>query len=280
MKVTENLVNKVNESLVGYEVKANSVRKNNVEKVGLTIVSTEGLREVCPTVYIEDLDTINEVIARINNVAKRERPSIDVEELVSKDFILSHVRACMVSADNVMLDDTVVSRPFLDMAITYRIVFDAFSDGEFGSILIRKDILDRAGLSEDELFAVARKSGDYEVKTLFDTLSSLMGLDDDFASQIAEGMPNIYVLSSKDMIQGASVLITDLIKDFGVKSGREFYILPSSIHEVLLVPCDVSMDVNALHEMVSTINATEVRPEDRLTDSVYKLDATGLSKVA
>lgn len=280
MKVTENLVNKVNERLVGYEVKANSVRKNNVEKVGLTIVPSDGLKGVCPTVYIDDLDNINDVIARINNVAKREHPSFDVEEIVSRDFILNHLRACMVSADNVILDDEVVYRPFLDMAVTYRIVFDGFEDGAQGSILIKKDILDRAGLSEVELFEVAKNSSDYEAKTLFDTLNSMMGLDDDFADELSLGMPNIYVLSSKDMIHGASVLITDLIKDFGAKTGREFYILPSSVHEVLLVPCNDSMDVSALHELVVTVNSTEVRPEDRLTDSVYKLDATGLSKVA
>ena len=158
MKVTESLVNEVNKGLVGCEVKANLIKKNNIEKVGLTIVPTDGFMSLCPTVYIEDLDNINDVIERINNVARSEHPAINIEELVSKNFILNHVRACMVSADNVMLEDDVVYRPFLDMAITYRIIFDGFSDDSQGSILIKKDILERAGLSENELFEVVKKN--------------------------------------------------------------------------------------------------------------------------
>ncbi len=279
MKVTENLVREINKALVGFEVVPNPVKKNNIERIGLTVVPTEGDRGICPTLYIEDMKSKEEVISCVNRVITKDKPNIDIDVITSREFILSHVRACLVSDDNIILDDDVVSRPFLDMAITYRIVFDGFEQEAQGSILIRNAILERAGITEDELFEVVRKSTDFEMKSLFDTLVDLLELEDDMVDNMGFNLPGLYVLTSKDKMQGASVLITDLLADVRKKFNSDFYILPSSIHEVIVLSVD-NVDVNELLEMVKTINATEVRPEDRLTDSVYIYGADGLRKAA
>ena len=57
--------------------------------------------------------------------------------------------------------------------------------------------------------------------------------------------------------------------------GGDFYILPSSIHEVLLVKDDGKFGIDYLEDMVKEVNATQVAPEDLLTDSVYHYDAKG-----
>lgn len=54
--------------------------------------------------------------------------------------------------------------------------------------------------------------------------------------------------------------------------GGDFYILPSSIHEILLVKDDETFDINRLEDMVKEVNETQVAPEDLLTDSVYHYD--------
>ncbi len=279
MKVTENLVNEINKDLVGFKVVINPIKKNNIERIGLTVVPTEGERGICPTLYIEDMESKEEVISCVNRVIEKEKPNLDIEEITSRDFILSHVRACLVSADNLILEDDVVSRPFLDMAITYRIVFDGFEKDAQGSILIRKAVLERAEIEEEELFEIVKKSTDFEMKSMFDTLVDLLEIEDDEAVNMGFEMPGLYVLSSKDKMQGASVLITDLLAEVRKKFNSDFYILPSSVHEVIVLSAD-NMDVNALLDMVKTINATEVRPEDRLTDSVYIYGADGLKKAA
>ena len=53
----------------------------------------------------------------------------------------------------------------------------------------------------------------------------------------------------------------------------DYFILPSSIHEVLLLRDDGNMDYRALEAMVREINVTQVAPEERLSDQVYHYDA-------
>jgi hypothetical protein len=57
------------------------------------------------------------------------------------------------------------------------------------------------------------------------------------------------------------------------KLGGSFYILPSSIHEILLVKDNGQFDRASLEKMVREVNATQVAPEDKLTDSVYHYDS-------
>lgn len=276
MEITKDLVTKVNERLVGFEVIPNHVKKNNVEKMGLTIIALEDENKVCPTVYIDDLNDFEDVFERVSRIAEREIPSFDVNLLTSRDYILSHVRACVCSKDNVMLDDNLVYRPFLDMAIYYRIVFDGCFEDRTASCVIRKEVLEKAGLEESDLFEVAKKSVDYKISTLFDTLAEMVGEDNDIMDDFRYNSSQFYVLTSKDMIQGASVIITDLLAEIREKMDSDFYILPSSIHEVLLVPCREGINAEELVQIVREVNATQVLPEDRLTDSVYYYGADGL----
>ena len=57
------------------------------------------------------------------------------------------------------------------------------------------------------------------------------------------------------------------------RAGGDFYILPSSIHEVLIVPDNGEMGLKDLEAMVKEVNATQVAPADKLTDSVYHYDS-------
>lgn len=57
------------------------------------------------------------------------------------------------------------------------------------------------------------------------------------------------------------------------KLGGDFYILPSSIHEILLVPDNGDKTADDLRDMVREVNATQVSPEEKLTDNVYHYDS-------
>lgn len=61
---------------------------------------------------------------------------------------------------------------------------------------------------------------------------------------------------------------------------EDLFILPSSLHEIIVLKERDGMVPTDLLELVKQVNATEVRPDDKLTDSVYKFDAEGLKKVA
>ena len=65
------------------------------------------------------------------------------------------------------------------------------------------------------------------------------------------------------------MLYSDVIKDFAKKMEKNLYILPSSIHEVILLPDDESQTKEELLEMVTDINRTQVEECEVLADSVY-----------
>ena len=93
------------------------------------------------------------------------------------------------------------------------------------------------------------------------------------------GMPEeqdemMYVATVPDKNSGAGVLAyQDFMDQAAEKLGGDFYILPSSIHEILLVPDNGEKAADELRAMVKEVNATQVRPEEKLTDNVYHYDS-------
>ncbi len=89
-----------------------------------------------------------------------------------------------------------------------------------------------------------------------------------------EEIPSMYVLTNAEKMNGAnSILDPKTMEDISEKVGGDFYILPSSLHEVIILPDSPDMDKDVLEQMVRDINAGEVAPEDRLSDHVYMYDS-------
>ncbi|MCR5604754.1 MAG: DUF5688 family protein [Lachnospiraceae bacterium] len=89
-----------------------------------------------------------------------------------------------------------------------------------------------------------------------------------------EEHPSMYVLSNSITLNGAAALLdAKTMEDISQKLGGDFIVLPSSIHEVIVLPADVEMDRRDLEAMVQDVNAGEVAPEDRLSDHVYMYDS-------
>lgn len=81
------------------------------------------------------------------------------------------------------------------------------------------------------------------------------------------------VATVEGAFMGASVIqYPGFMEQAAEKIGGDFFVLPSSIHEVLLIPDDGSADYHELAAMVQTINETQVAPAERLSDNVYHYD--------
>ena len=83
----------------------------------------------------------------------------------------------------------------------------------------------------------------------------------------------IYVLTNSIHLNGAALmLIPDILEKIGDKSGVDYFILPSSIHEVLIAKDDGQVTLKMLKELIHEGNRTEgiVRKEDILSDNVYR----------
>lgn len=80
----------------------------------------------------------------------------------------------------------------------------------------------------------------------------------------------MYVLTNMTSCNGAGAMFCgELLEKIQTKLDCDYYLLPSSIHEVIIVPDEGGYDREEMDVMVRTINATEVDPTDRLADHVY-----------
>ena len=131
---------------------------------------------------------------------------------------------------------------------------------------VMRDLL-KSGLKEDLIhFRENENEGDIFSD---DWMNELLGqMSDSFMLQ-GEKIP-MYVLTNKQKLQGAAcMLYPGVLKSFGERMGQDFYVLPSSVHEVILVPAVPGTEPEILRDIVSDINRTQVAPDEVLADSVY-----------
>ena len=154
-------------------------------------------------------------------------------------------------------------------------------DGEVGDLVpeqsiaqcyISNKMIEHYGITAEKLFEDAMKFSAVNRPLAVKTLGSVV------ASRTGEpepvGGPQFYVVSNTQGILGASAMLYPAALDSvaALIGGRGFFVLPSSVHEVLCVPDD-DVDYRELELMVRGINATTVAPDERLSDDVYYYDA-------
>lgn len=163
-------------------------------------------------------------------------------------------------------------KDFLDLVLYCRIIIDKNENG-VASMIVQKHMLKEWGISEEELWEAAfsnLKMEEFEIKDVNEVLrfifpeGDLTGLPDKNKFESA-----LYVLTNEYQNRGAIGMIrTDLLEKFADWSGCDLYILPSSIHEVLLLRDD-EIPVDKLRRMVRSVNRGVVDEMDRLSDEVY-----------
>ena len=81
----------------------------------------------------------------------------------------------------------------------------------------------------------------------------------------------MYVITNHENRNGAIGVLNSAIMDYAAEKLGDFYILPASIHEVLLVVKDSELDAESLQNMVREVN-NDVLPDELLSDHIYEYD--------
>ena len=138
-------------------------------------------------------------------------------------------------------------------------------------------VLQLLGQLHDDAMENAPKIKPAEIKGMSEVMAEMMGIEQAEMFGMGPVAPEdekMFVASVPDKIHGAGVLAyQDFMDQAAERVGGDFYILPSSLHEVLLVPDNGQMQLSDLEAMVKEVNATQVDPVDKLTDSVYHYDS-------
>lgn len=276
-----------------YEVYIQNVTKNNgIELKGLVITSEES--NVSPTVYLnpyyskyvngEDYDKLVEDIISVYEEHK-VTDRMDISFFMDWKKARERIVFKLVNFErNRELLKNVPYVKYLDMAVVFNYWFKT-PCGEFATILIHNQHLDYWGVSQDELYDIAMANTPELLPYRFEDMMQimmLMAVEGDVPFANYHRRQPMYILSNQYKINGAGcILYPEVLKTFADMMGSDLCIIPSSIHETLLVPLMPTgmcyeMDWDEVGEAVKEINDTQLTPEEVLSNHPYKyIRATG-----
>lgn len=301
----DNIKDFMSEKFADAEVSVREVMKNNDTKLsGLTITIPGDT--IAPTVYLEDfyrryseegisIDEILDGIAYMYINAYEESQQWDSNKLIDKilDYESVKDRIFPRLVNREFNKERLPKIPHIDydgdLAVTYHVELDEEYNPDEGrkSILVTKEMLEKYGVSVEELHEKAcenmKKNTPSEIESMAETLAKLMiphyelmtAEEKEEAKEecgLNEGPGLLYVLSNKTKVFGAAAVLDTEIMDKFFKEHGSFYLLPSSVHEAILVPKNAQpdMDVETLENMVCDVNATQVAPNEILSNKVYE----------
>lgn len=205
--------------------------------------------------------------------AVAQMPQFDMASLTNYERMKDKLTLQLVpAAKNKDLLADIPHRNIEDMALVYR--FDmGHNERTSSSILVTNKILNAYGISaaqlHDDALEAASRSNPARLRNMNDVIRDMAGL----ASIETDPSP-MWVASIENGQNGACVIqYPDFLKSAAETLGGSFYVLPSSIHEVLLLADDTSPSLSELESMVRTINQAEVAPGERLSDNVFHYDS-------
>ena len=283
------------------------VRKNNgVLLQGITLTSAQS--NMSPTIYLnafyedfkkgKDMEKIRDEILHIYFTSKLPM-DVDMEFFLKYENVKANLFCRLINYEkNIDFLEDVPYRKHFDLAmICY------FScDHEFlknGFITITTNHLDSWGIGEDELFETAwmntKETYPYTYLSMESLIRQMVERDvrKDLASsneepedkeewvkftvdEIVKGFfreqkNQMYILSNQGKTWGAiSMLCEEALKELADELEDDLYILPSSVHEVIVIPVQSAHAKEHLKEMVAEVNRTQVEREEVLSDHIYR----------
>ncbi|EET62324.1 hypothetical protein BRYFOR_05357 [Marvinbryantia formatexigens DSM 14469] len=266
----------------GVQVQLHQILKNNSVVLDALSVSEEG-SAIAPTIYLNDFyrkyqegTSVPEIVDQMAALYRKSRVTEPFDTTFYADFAKVKPRlACRLinREKNRELLKLVPYRVFLDLAV---VVYYYFEDDRLGTgtILVHGSHCRNWGITEEELFACARENTLHiqpeEFLSMRSVLEKFQGIREVKTEDGAETSLPMYVLTNKSNYFGAASLLFDsVLQDIAAKLEGDFWVLPSSIHECIIVPSEFTMSKEELQEMVREINRSEVAQEDFLSDEIY-----------
>lgn len=263
-------------------VSINSVLKNNSLKLDGLSIRREN-ESICPNIYLNQfyddysdgraLEDILLDIARIRQ--KHSGPvNLDVSTITDFDAVKDKINIKLINSEQNA--EYLKGKPHTDIADLSAIYYIDLGTDECGSMttVISDYLLSQYGISVEELHqtAISNMESNARFCSLFEVLSELMS-DNVPTEALCSADDMMFVLSNQNKINGASMLLCPTVMDnIAEKVGKDFSLLPSSIHEALIVPDRPDMEVDSLAAMVREVNATQVAKDEQLSDHVYRYD--------
>lgn len=275
-----------------YKVRLNDVVKNNgVVLTGLTVMNEDS--NISPTIYLNNyyeeyqngnislVSIVNDVMDNYNQ--NRIDKCIDMTKFLQYEYIKERIVYKLINTEkNKELLEDVPHMEFNDLSIVFECLVSEEKMGN-ATILIHNAHIKLWDKTVQDLYAQANinapKIQPYDIKNMRDLICGMLceneriDLEENVFGDNASECVRMYVLSNKSKIHGAAcILYPELLKDLATAIGSGMYIIPSSIHEVILVPSVNCDDGESIRQMIREVNDTQVEIEEILSYSLYYYD--------
>ena len=301
-RTADEILSVMPEDYRGAEIALQEIRKPGRTYTGLTVCLKKG--EPTPLIDLEmfyemlkedrDYPKILDIMAetaQIRPPASYYGAYEDFEDYSAvRDRLM--IRICSAGRDSEYLKD-MPHRTVCDLAITYHIAFP-LPDGTLSTVPVTREMLASLGVSEEELaenaMASSRRLFPEKIESLSAVVAGLAAGDlpdvtgkelcgegasggeelPDAAGFAAGDIGAALVLTTKGMVNGAAALFyPGVMGKIAALAGGDYYVLPSSVHELIILPAAAPLDLAALEETVKMANETCVPPQEVLSDHVY-----------
>lgn len=302
--IKENVTDYLPERFEEAEISIQQVVKNNdVVLDGLSIRNPDS--NLSPNIYLNPLyeqyqkgRNLDELVSSIadtyiENIAPLEERAIQMplDDLFDYERVKDSVFPRLVNLERNQLGlKDVPYTKLRDLAVTYRVKVSGDSN-TLSSLAITNALLEKYGVTTEQLHEQALENMERLLPAAFHSLDDIMtdimavelskneGISMEEAKDYIREMipPNasqMYCLTNETKINGATCIINENVqKMVADKVGGDYFIIPSSVHEVLILPKSSNMSPQELESIVKGVNAAYVSPNEFLSDHVYQYDA-------
>lgn len=254
-----------------------TVKNNGRERVGITVME-QGIN-ISPTIYLEEFyeqfqkdESLEGIVKNILDLYQEVKveQSWEPETVKNYECARSKIIYKVINAeDNIRIIRDVPHVSFLDLEIIFCMLVDANNTGT-ATILVTNEIMKVWGVGCEALYREAMKNTKKLLPAEFHTMKSVIAelLGEKLVENVEEDC--MYVLTNDIRSFGAAcILYEGLLERIGDELEENYYVLPSSIHEVIIIPESKSPNRVELDEMIEEINETQVQEEEVLSNRAY-----------
>ena len=276
---TDNIVNVLQQRMGHeYDVKVTKVTKNNdIELTGVVLMKESD--NLSPTIYLDGLFEeyqdgayIEDLAEQIIRLYKEQLPAgrLDMDFFRNFEQVKDRIFYKLVSYDkNRKMLEKLPYYKWNDLALIFYYAMEEERIGR-ASITIHHQHLKMWEQAMDTLYAVAQEDMKKSMPELLVSMKDL--LEETTGLKMGEDtyLP-MYVLTNQEKVYGAAAMLySEHMKKLAERWQTDLLILPSSIHEVLLLPDDGQNEYAFYKQMVEEVNTTQVEPEEVLSYSLYR----------
>lgn len=251
---------------------------NGVNRKG--ILFSEEKSNVSPAIYLEEYyhrfcegDSFDAIVREILKLHRgmRFRTPWDPETIKGYKAVRERIVYRLINKEqNRGLLKEMPYVPWLDLAIVFYVLLEADAYG-MAAMPITSEHLSIWRATEKEIYEEAHRNTKMLLPASFQTMDEV--IEQLTGEEQKKGADSVYVLSNRLRSFGASeILYPGFLEEIGRRLKDDYFVLPSSVHEVIVVPRSGSCGKELLDMMVAEINKTQVMQEEALSDRAYYYD--------